>query len=361
MKIIAMKILDKCHIRDHLLLIIFLIFIPVSVSSQEQGSCAEKLQTAQTLFDRGQVEQVEDLLHDCLKSGFTREESLTAYKLIIQTYLFEDQLDKADSAMLDFLKRNPEYQLSETDHSSFVHLFNSFQVKPVVQISAHFGSNMPFTTFVIQRPVPGIPTEGDYSAPAFNLYGSIEAKFKLSEKIDLNIETGYSQLTFINTEIFTGLGTTTYKETQSRIEVPLSATYNISKLGKFTPYARLGAGPALMLSSVATSEFNEFDQNGTDNTGSDIDRKDSRYPLDIFIQAGAGMKFKTRGGYLFAEVRGNFGIFNQAKRSELPDYTHSSDELGTFYKYADDDFNLNALNFSIGYTQIFYKPSKKGE
>jgi hypothetical protein len=357
-----MKTFFQYLIRNHLLLIL-LVIMPVTGIAQEAevGSCAEKLQTAQNLFDRGQVEQVAGLLQECLKSGFTREESLTAYKLIIQTYLFEDELEKADSAMLDFLKRNPEYELSETDHSSFVHLFNTFQVKPVVQISLHFGSNLPFTTFVVQKSVPGIPTKGEYSAPAFNLYGSIEAKFKMSEKIELNFETGYSQITFINKEDFAGLGKTTYTEKQSRIEVPLSATYNIAKLGKFTPYARLGAGPALMLSTVATTEFKGFDQNGDDNTGSDIDRKDSRYALDIFGQAGAGMKLKTRGGYMFFEVRGNFGMFNQAKRSDLPDYMHTTDELRTYYKYADDDFNLNVLNFSIGYTQIFYKPSKKGE
>jgi hypothetical protein len=358
--ITVMKKFLQSPIRNHLLLILLAI-MPVSGIAQEAGSCAEKLQTAQNLFDRGQVEQVAGLLQECLESGFTREESLTAYKLIIQTYLFEDELEKADSAMLAFLKKNPEYQLSETDHSSFVHLFNTFQVKPVVQISVHIGSNLPFTTFVTDRSVTGIPSPGEYSAPAFNLYGSIEAKFKLKEKIELNFETGYSQIAFVCTKVFPGLGTTTYKETQSRIEVPLSATYNIARLGKFTPYARLGGGPAILLSSVATTEFTEFYPNGTDNTGSDIDRKDSRYTLDIFGQAGAGMKYKTRGGYMFVEARGNFGVFNQVKRTDLPDYTHTSEELGYFYKHGEDDFNLNALNFSIGYTQIFYKPSKKQE
>jgi hypothetical protein len=335
--------------------------LPAGLSAQEAGGCAEKLQTAQSLFDRGQVEQVAGLLHDCLESGFNREESLAAYKLIIQTYLFEDQLDKADSAMLAFLKRNPEYQLSETDHSSFVHLYNTFQVKPVVQISLHFGTNLPFTTLVTQVPVKGIATEGKYSAPAFNLYGSIEAKFKLTDKIELNGEAGYSMLKFNEKKVFTGIGFTNYNEAQSRIEVPLSATYNIAKFGKLTPYARLGAGPALTLSSIATAEFKAYDQNGNDRSGTDIDRKDSRIAMDIFAQAGAGVKLKTRGGYLFAEVRGNFGLSNQTVRSALPDATHSSDELRNYYFFADDDFNLNALNFSIGYTQIFYKPSKRGE
>jgi len=347
--------------RHQLILMLFIGFIPVAGLSQESGSCAEKLKNAQTLFDRGQVEQVAGLLSDCMKSGFNREESLAAYKLIIQTYLFEDELQKADSAMLDFLQRNPEYQLSPTDHSSFVHLYNNFQVKPVVQISVHLGTNRPFMTFVNFRSEEDIPAVGDYSTQSLNLYGSIEAKFKLSEKLELNLETGYSQLSFTNTEDFMGIGTTTYTEKQIRIEVPLSATYNFKGLGKFTPYCRLGLGPALTLSSVATAAFEPSDINGTPRTGPAIDREDSRISIDLFTQIGAGIKYKTRGGYMFAEVRSNFGIFNQAVREALPDETHSSQELGHFYFYEDDDINLNTANFSIGYTLIFYKPSKRKE
>lgn len=365
-----MKTRFRCLTRRQLILILFIGFIPFAGYSQETGSCAEKLLTAQNLFERGQVEQVARLLAGCIKSGFNREESLAAYKLIIQTYMFEDRLTEADSAMLDFLKRNPEYRLSPTDHSSFVHLYNNFRVRPVVQISVHLGTNQPYVLFVEPFTVPGILTEGKYTSQAVNIYASIEAKFRLSEKLELNIETGYSQLKYTNTEDFftvknsgelVQFGYTTYNETQTRIEVPLSATYNIRSFGKFTPYGRLGLGPALTLSSVAIAEFVPSDINGLPRTGPDIDRNDSRRALDLFVQAGAGIKFKTRSGYLFAEARSNFGIFNQTVREDLPSLTHSSEELRTYYSYVDDDFNLNAVNFSIGYTRIFYKPSKRSE
>lgn len=356
-----MKTRFRCLTRRQLILILFIGLIPVAGFSQESGSCAEKLLTAQNLFERGQVEQVAGLLAGCIKSGFNREESLAAYKLIIQTYLFEDRLTEADSAMLDFLKRNPEYELSPTDHSSFVHLYNNFRVRPVVQISVHLGTNLPFMTFVNSLSAESIPTVGEYTTQALNLYGSIEAKFKMSEKLELNLEAGYSQLAFTNTGNFMAIGTTTYTEKQNRIEIPLSATYNIESFGKFTPYGRLGLSPALTLSSVATAEFVPSDINGLPRTGPDLDRNDSRRALDLFGQAGAGIKFKTRGGYIFTEARSNFGVFNQTVRADLPSVTHTSAELGTYYFYADDDFNLNTVNFSIGYTRIFYKPSKRSE
>ena len=340
-----------------LLFIAIISFIPYKLLPQETTTCAENLKNAQALFDNGQVEQVPGILSECLKSGFNREEELTAYKLLIQTYLFEDKNELADSVMLAFLKKNPEYELSPTDHSSFVFLFNKFNVKPVIQISVHLGTNLPFITFIDQKSVAGIPGEGVYRSKALNLYASLEAKIKLAEKLELNIEGGYSQIKFTKIEDFMRFGETTYDETQQRIEVPLSITYDIKNFGKFTPYGRFGIGSAFTLASTALGEFNPTDENNHINrTGTSIDRNDSRIKMDLFVQIGAGIKLKTRGGYILAEVRSNAGALNQTLIGGA-----SPGQLEFFYFYKDDDFHVNSLNFSIGYTQIFYKPSKRKE
>jgi len=337
-----------------ILVALFSSSIPLTVLAQQTSTCAENLKTAQSLFDKGQVEQVPAILGECMRSGFNREEQLAAYKLLIQSFLFEDRIEQADSAMLAFLKKNPEYQLSPTDHSSFVFLFNSFKVKPVVQISFHFGTNLPFISFINPVSVSSVPVGSKYSSQAMNLFTSLEAKFALNRKLELNIEGGLSQSKFTNTEEFLGFGKTEYTETQTRLEVPLTVTYNIVKMGKFTPYARLGAGTAFDLASSAKAYFRPADLNNFEShTGPDIDRKDSRIFMDIFAQAGAGIKFKTPGGYLNFEIRSNVGLLNQTVRG----YS-SAETLKWEYYYADDDFNLNNLNISLGYTQIFYKPSK---
>jgi hypothetical protein len=206
-----------------------------------------------------------------------------------------------------------------------------------------------------------LPGKSTYSSKAINLFTSIEAKFALNKKVELNFETGYSQMAFTNIEEFMGIGTINYTETQKRLELPISATYNITTFGKFTPYCRIGFGPALTIGTTAKTSFIPHYINSTTLTGSDIDRKDSRISMDLFTQAGIGIKFKTRGGFIIAEVRSNIGILNQAVKEEVPTLENSSEELGYYYKYEDDDFHLNSLNFSIGYTQIFYKPSKRKE
>lgn len=341
-----------------------LLVLTVTGYSQETGSCAEKLKNAQALFARGQVEQVPSMLSECMKSGFSREEYLDAYKLLIQSFLFEDKLEKADSAMLSFLRRNPEYELSPTDHSSFVHLFNNFIVKPVVQVSVHLGTNIPFTTSITVKDVSGVPGESKYSSGLINLFLSVEAKFELSKKLDINFEPGYSQFSFTNVgdqnnvvdDVIIKIGETKYKESQRRIELPVSVTYNLKKYGKFTPYGRLGAGPAISVGHTATAELKYSDPKRAAVTGPELDRKESRISLDMFIQAGAGVKYKTNGGFLFAELRSNFGVLNQVTRTGS---SPVEQELANKYFYKDDDFHLNTLNFTVGYTRIFYKPSKR--
>ncbi len=350
--------------------VLFLLFPPVisaqeAVPTGETSTCAENLKSAQDLFNRGQVEQVPDILHDCMKSGFTREEELSAYKLLIQSFLFEDKLEQADSTMLEFLHKNPEYVLSPTDHSSFVYLYNKFSVKPLIQLSVHLGTNLPFVTFVDHKTVLSPEGKIDYSSGALNLYTSLEAKYKITKKLEVNLEAGYSQVRFTRVEenlnpLDTLFGKTYYTETQSRIEIPLTLTYDLKSFGKFTPYLRLGAGSAITMSSNATAEQKSVALlgGGPPHSGKEVSRTKSRIKTDVFVQAGGGIKFKTRGGYINAEIRMNAGSINQTVRGMAPEI--EEDLVHTYY-YVDDDFNLNTFNFSIGYTQIFYKASKRRE
>lgn len=337
-------------------LLIFLLILSQAVYSQEAGSCAEKLQTAQSLFEKGQVEQVPELITGCLKSGFTREESLEAYKLLIQTYLLEDKLEQADSVMLAFLKKNPEYEVSPTDHSSFVSLFNNFVSRIVIQTSLHVGLNFPFVMVSDSRSLLGVPGDKNYSAGALNFFISGEVKYKISRKIEVNAEIGFSQLAFTNSEKSQGNGLSESRETQTRIEIPLSATYDVAKLGILIPYARLGIGTAFNFNTVSSTDNTPLDLIPDYKPAQDLQMKSRRIFMDIFVQAGAGLKFKTREGFLFGEVRSNFGLFNQCIFNGYGD----SDDRSWFYGLSDDRFRLNTLNISFGYTRIFYKPSKKG-
>lgn len=346
------------------LLIMALAAFPFRTGAQEAGSCAEKLKSAQSFFEKGQIDQVPALLTECLKAGFKKEEQLAAYKLLIQTYLLNDKLKEADSTMLAFLKRNPEYQLSPTDHSSFVYLFNTFRVKPVLKLGVRAGISKPFLTFIEEVPIPGDPGSSTFTSKASNLYFSLDTRFKVTGKIELGIELGYSQLSFTNEVQVRGtsdalFSITAYNETQQRIEIPVSMTYDIVTFGKmFTPYFRVGAGAAYNLSTKADVSNIPTDPNNlsSSRTGETLKRKDSRIPLDIFGQAGLGMKYKIPRGVLFAELRSNIGVMNQniAGGSTLS-------TLEGYYFWSDPGFRMNSVNLNFGFTYVFYKPSKRAE
>lgn len=341
-----------------LLLVSLLFLFPEELISQESGSCAEKLKNAQACFEKGLVDSVPLLLGDCLKSsGFKKEEALTAYKLIIQTFLLKDRLEQADSAMLAFLKRYPEYQLSPTDHSSFAYIFNSFNVKPVIQLAVHAGLNMPFLTFVTEYPLGGVPGSSSVSRNIGNLYLSIESKFRITPKLEICIEAGFSQLKFINTVDFLDFATTRYTETQLRLELPVSVTYDFASFGKFTAYSRTGIGGAYTVAVSATASLTPVDRNYIGSrTGETLRRKDSRIPVDLFAQLGAGLKYKVPRGFFFAELHTNLGLLEQniAGGESVP-------ILEYYYMWRDPSFRLNDLNFNLGFTYIFYKPSKTKE
>ncbi|HLP74991.1 MAG TPA: outer membrane beta-barrel protein [Bacteroidales bacterium] len=330
----------------------------INLHAQEAPACAEKLQTARILFEKGQVQQVPGLISECLKSGFNREESIEAFKLIIQCYLFDEEFSRADSAMLSFLKKYPEYELSPTDHSSFVGLFNNYVSRVVIQLSVHLGSNLPFIIVTQSNLLFGTDTKKEYSSQTLNFFGAIEAKYRLSSKMEANVEVGYSQISFTSTEsgIFAKSGLT---EKYTRLEIPVGLTYDIRQWGKFTPYARLSGGPAITLSAKATGAFDPTDiNNHGDKPGPQMDISSSRISIDLFIQAGGGIKFKVPKGFIFAEVRSNFGFRNQPV---FNGYNSPNDDPAFYYMHSNDIFRINTLNFNLGYTKIFYKPVRKEE
>ncbi len=349
-----MKAMSALYIR--FLLALLLMQVSVIALSQKASSCAEILKTAQTLFSRGQVEKVPAVLYECMKSGFKREEQLIAYKLLIQSYLLEDKIEQADSTMLAFLNKYPEYQLSETDHASFVSLYNSFRVKPLALVTFHIGTNIPFLTNIDVYSIAPEPKKSSYSSEALNLFTSVEVKIPVNTKFEANIEAGFLLSKFKNTEDFLGY-TTVYTESMQRLEIPLTVTWNFAQLGKkLTTFARIGGGPVLNLASSASATSTGTDDNNHILiSGADLDRSESRIFMDMFIQAGAGIKYKTPRGFISLEARSNFGMSNQVLR-KLDD---STKELECTYSYYDDEFNINNLNINIGYTQIFYKPSKR--
>lgn len=339
------------------LIVLVILFLSRPVFSQDEGTCADKLKNAQLLFAKGQVEKIPSLLTGCLNNGFKKEEEMAAFKLLIQSYMLDDKIDQADSAMLTFMKRNPEYQLSTTDHSSFIYLFNSFDSKPFFEIGIHAGISMPFLSFIDENLTAGEPGKSVFRSDAANLMVSAEARIMIREKLQLCVEAGYSRLQFSNKVNYLNFGLINYAETQNRLEVPVTVLYDFKSSGKFTPYLKAGAGVAINLRTSADISLEMTDRNNPgDRTGETLIRTDSRAPVDLFVKAGAGMKYKIPHGFLFAELSSSFGTIRQNKTGGA-----TADILQYYYLWSDPGFRINSLGLNFGYMYIFYKPSKRNK
>src|SRR3972149_11036799 len=112
-------------IRSTWLVAGLLFFVPPGIYSQED--CSAKIQEAKKFYEMGMIEEIHQMLSPCIEYGFTRTQKIEAYKLIILSYLFDDDQFEAERSMLEFLKKFPEYEIIPNDPVEFVYLFDSYR------------------------------------------------------------------------------------------------------------------------------------------------------------------------------------------------------------------------------------------
>ena len=337
----------KQFLHYSLILIICLLSF---TSKAQEGSCAFKLEEAESLFETGILDSIPAMLRSCInEEGFDDEELARAYKLLILTYQFEDYQDVAEFTMLKFLKEFPEYELKATDPIEFKYLYNSYQTIPSFSIGIIVGGNYSFSRIIEPYSIDNTGDyKGEYTA-GIKFQGGLQLKKYIIEKIDINLDIIFTAKSFeyIINQIDSK---TTYTENQSIFSFPLSGTYDF-KLGAVNPFIRIGVNLDYMIS--AKSDFEkEYTGNFTaevlKETGVDI-MKD-RNPLNISALAGGGLKWNIKMGYVMLDLRYHYSFMNNVNGDN-----RFNDLKWADYGYIDDDFTLDNFYFSFGYVYSFYK------
>ena len=91
------------------LLTIVPVFLMTQSPAQEEN-CAFRLREAQQLYEAGRIEDIPGMLQPCIERGFTQEERLTAFKLIILCQIYND--NRTQNLVFDFSSYSDE-KLSE--------------------------------------------------------------------------------------------------------------------------------------------------------------------------------------------------------------------------------------------------------
>jgi hypothetical protein len=328
----------------HLTILLLLLTI---FTSYGQEDCATKLSKAQKLYDAGQIEEIQQMLQPCIKDGFNKEEIQTAQKLIIQTNLFDKNSKAADSAMLQFLKKYPEYEIVPSDQAEFVQLFVTYKTRPVAAVGFVGGINY---SYAVNNSNVTTADENSFTyTPLMSIHGGVAFRKAINNGFDISFDAIYQQSKYQ----FTGNSgplKTTLTETQSSIMMPISVIYTTFQFGKLSIFGRAGATVGYMLNSTG-----DILSSSVDNTLS-MSILELRNPIQVTGLVGLGINVNIPHSFLQFDIKYNLGFMEQvSKLNTLP----TTNLYNNLYNYPTNGLKISNLAFSLGWYYKFYIPRKK--
>jgi hypothetical protein len=333
--------------------LLFFASIVGSTAQAQLTSCAQTLRLAQSTYEQGRLHEVPGLLQNCLTNGFSKQEKVNAYKLLTLSYLYLEEPEKANEAMLNLLRTDHYFEINtSTDPAEFVALYKTFRTKPIYRIGGKIGVNASSPNVV--QSVEANDGKSKYKYK-IGLQLHVAAEIPLTENLELGAELGLMQRTFEykNNVYFTDTTfTTKATEKQTWLSLPVSLQYQFNKI-KFKPYIALGAEADYLMAATLTGSRTRQGYQFVEEKSFEL--KPNREKLMVSGIASVGAHFAVGGGYLVTEIRFHYGLtrVNSAKTAYGVD-----DNLTFAYGYADSIFKLNSLSITAGYVYNIFNPKK---
>jgi hypothetical protein len=333
-----------------------------TTSPANQGTCSQALTDAQKAYDDGRISEINGMLSACLENGFTKEEKITAYKLITLTNLYFNEKTKAEESMLQFLRLNPEYEINTEDTKytpiEFINLYNSFRTRPIFLFGGIAGINFHDVDVVRNFSVDNTNEKrGEYKSK-FGFKVGLAMEITRWKKYSVYTELVFSRRSYSFSDNLLGYAQTSLTENQMNLELPLMLRRNFGKNKKYVPYFNIGPTFHYLFSSKG--EIIRKDEIGgisREVNGPAIDLMPQRHKLNYSLSIGGGLKMKNiiSNGYIVLDLRYNHGLRNIAN----PLTRNDNSTLTYDYMYIDPDFRMNTFQFSIAYIMPKYKPKLK--
>lgn len=325
----------------------------------QDDKCLYKLKKAQELFESGLIEEIPTMLDSCLRHGFNKEQTIQAYRLLIQVYLFDYNQEKAQNTMLALLSEFPEYELNAADPVEFINLYKQFITKPRYSFSVNSTLNISDVT-VLEQFSTGNLNKLDSKFYPGGIKAGARVSFEkyISNKTWVTVGIGYT---------FAGYGVEekmnfdrellSFEEKMQFLQAPVQFNLSFGKSKKFTPYIFGGGTFNYLLKSEGEINRRSLENTSatTDLSGLAKDITETRTREGYSLLAGVGFRYKIASGYLRMNLSYSMG---------MTDYVKASSRFGDtenlfYYNFVDDKIRLNFYNLSIGYSYIFYKTQKK--
>jgi hypothetical protein len=334
------------------------------LSQNLELNCTQKLRTARATYEQGRLHEMPVLLEGCLKNGFTETERVEAYRLLVLTYIYLEEPEKADAAMVSLLGTDHFFEINEAvDPVEFKSLYKKFRTKPVFSYGMKIGINTNQVNVQENHYIwASSKGKGTYKSKV-GIQGGLLFEKTLKDHLIFNPEIFYFGSSFV----YSNPGISSVDEvaqndraeftiTQTRINANFLVQYKFTK-GKLdktlSPYIALGPSVGYLMNASFGGELiagNQF-------TIPDISTKENYKALTYSIIAAAGLKYKVGAFYLTADVRYQRGLVNIVKKDNRYKATATNEQLWN-YGYVDNDFTLNQSMINIGLIVPYFNPKK---
>lgn len=352
-----------------------------TLAGQDLVDCTYLLEDAREAYDAGMVELVPELLLECIESeGLTGESRKEAYKLVLNSYIFDYLSDEADSLMDRFVDEFPEYRAENSDPQEFVFLLDAhlralgidpdqlpgdtvvvaagdtitgpLNRRRITKGAGEFGNSLGFnvgSTLSLSQTFEGYsvgdPTrdESHFGVLPGVLVGA-NANLILNRRLEASFGLLYNLTRFSYSAAPLTFTTYRYVEAQHQLLLPLSMVY------KFNPddrricyYLRGGVVPGYLLNASGRGT-RSYEASLDDLVVEKTDITESRRPFNVNILVGAGFRIPLNRAFFYLETRVTSGIL-LANREEN---RFQNSDLSWLLYHLDSDFRVHQLSICAG-------------
>jgi hypothetical protein len=316
-----------------------------------QSTCTDQLRLAQRRYDSGLLDEIPSIIEPCLEKGFSKEEKSTAYKLLIQTYLFSDQFAKADEVMLKFLNDFPNYTIAANDHKEFINLYKTYRTTPIMKIEASLGGNL---TMPWVRQFFGPENLGQAKAlynPTFGVTGEVNYINKVFDGFDGSFGLSFALLRVGYTNTPYEFTTITSMHSNLYVGAPLALRYN-KRILRMNLFAKGGLEPVYLLYS--SNNLTRTISGVADPITGNENVIDYQKKMDIRPLLSIGLDQKIGDSQIFITAGFRLGTIIPTKSENR----FTNEDLFRKYYFVQDDYWIHQAFLSISYVFSIYQPKK---
>jgi hypothetical protein len=348
--------------------LVILIFSIVTIPSLAQDQCALALNGAQDKFELGQLYEIPEMINSCINEGFSKEQKITAYRLLTLTYLYLNYYEEADNAYLELLKLSPEYKVNdELDPMEIINHHDKFTTKPLFYLTlGKFGVNVSYASVLMDYSLSTSQNGSDNYSTVLGFHAGFGAEMVIYQNLHLAGEFMVTNQKIHLTDTHWDFYITNMDITHTKIEIPILLKYNFF-MGKVNPYVQGGISPSYMFNSsiqnieggyLATGENGDVELFPV-QPRPEISTGKLTKALNYAAVIGGGINYKIGLNYVSFEVRYSMEMYNVTKQNDRwrEDFTEARD-LKFPMGHVADDYKLNNLSFFVGFVKPLYKPRK---